>query len=142
MKKGQSLVIQYVLFFIIGLSVFLGIGSFFKFQSDIFRTEIIDAGLKITNSQITGLMSVAHESCKLCDYVQLTFKPRNSTASYQYIVITNSSGIYIISGLSPYFYSSSSHNLNYSLSFVPSKVISTRPLTLTFNKNQNTIGVK
>jgi hypothetical protein len=136
--KGQSLVIQFVIFFLIGFSLFLSVGSFFRYQSDLFREDIISYSLSSANSYISSNMVVAVDSCKQCDYISLSVPMSNLTAGYVIEINLKNSGLNVSM---PYkYFSSSAHNLNSSFS-LSGKSSSVQPITLTFNRNQNKLEV-
>lgn len=138
--KGQSLVIQFIIFFLLGFSLFLSIGSFFRYQSDLFRDDIISSSLGLANSYMSSLMITAVDSCKQCDYISLSAPISNLTAGYVIRMDLANSGLNISI---PYkFFNSTVHNLNAdpSLSLSGSSS-SAQPITLTFNKNQNKLKV-
>jgi hypothetical protein len=139
--KGQSLIIQFVLFFIIGFTLYLTIGNFFRFQSDVFREDITRESLKLVNSYLSSNMIMAADSCKQCDYVNLTFKIENTTAGYFYNLDLSNSQVNV--SVPPYTnknFITSGHNLNTSFSST-GKSISSKTLTLTLNRTKNEIGI-
>jgi len=138
--KGQSLVIQFVLFFVIGFSLYLTVGNFFKYQSELFRNDITQESLRLTNSFLTSNMLAALDSCKQCDYVNLTFKIENTTAGYYYDMDFSNSQVNISVPSTGMNFITSGHNLNTSLS-LKGKTISSKTLTLTFDRTKNEIGI-
>lgn len=140
--KGQSLVVQFILFFLIGLSIFLAISNFFKLQSDIFREDVADVTRKTINSYLTSIVISSYDTCKQCDSVNVTVKLQNTSADYFYEIFLTSSGMNVISQPVGKNYLSSMHNLIYSLAIESSSVVTQNPITLTYSKNQNNLGVK
>ena len=139
--KGQSLVIQFVLFFIIGFSLYLAIGNFFRVQSESFRGEITDESLKLANSYLTSNILVAADSCKMCDYANLTFKIENTTAGYYYFFDLGQPQVNIsVIPFANKSFITSGHNLNTSFT-LKGNSSSIKTLTLTFNRTKNEIGV-
>jgi hypothetical protein len=138
MAKAQSVVIQFLLFFLIGFALFISIGSFFKYQSDLFRQTIASSGLNLTSSYLTSAI-IAMNSCKQCDFVNLTLSVYNTTAGYPIIIMVVNSKLNISSLAG--FVESSSHNLlSYTLRARGSSS-SSKPIILTFNKNNNILEV-
>lgn len=136
--KGQSLVIQFVIFFLIGFSLFLSVGSFFRYQSDLFRNDIISSSLNLSNSYISSNIITAVDSCKQCDYIRLNATIANLTAGYTIEINLKNSGLNVSI---PYkYFNSPVHNLNSSL-ILSGKSSSVQPIILTFNKNQNKLEV-
>ncbi|MBS3054936.1 MAG: hypothetical protein J4452_00390 [Candidatus Aenigmarchaeota archaeon] len=139
--KGQSLVIQFVLFFIIGFGLYLAIGNFFKIQSESFRSEITDDSIKLANSYLTSNILVAADSCKMCDYVNLTFKIENTTAGYYYALDLSKPQVNIsVVPFANKSFITSGHNMNTSFSFKGNSS-SIKTLTLTLNRTKNEIGI-
>jgi len=129
--KSQSLIVQFMLFFLIGLTVFLAISQLFKFYSDTMRREIVNSSLKLSNSFISSAIITAVDSCKECDIVKLSTKLEKAAG---YLVVASlENGLNNSIATGDYFFSSI-HNLNETLNIQPSKVSSLRPLTLTFNR--------
>jgi hypothetical protein len=136
--KGQSLVIQFIIFFLLGFSLFISVGSFFRYQSDLFRNDIISSSLGLANSYMSSLMITAVDSCKQCDYINLSAPISNLTAGYVIRMDLTDSGLNVSI---PYkFFNSTVHNLNSSLRLSGSSS-SAQPITLTFNRNQNKLEV-
>lgn len=139
--KGQSLIIQYLLFFMIGFSVFIFIGSFFRYQSDLFRTDIINSNLKTANSYLSTAAIVAVDSCNQCDSAAFSLKVQNQTAGYDIVF-----NLFTLSGLTTSvnplgkWYVSPLHNLNSSY-ILNGTVSSSKPITLTFTRTNNTLGI-
>ena len=137
--KGQSLVVQFLIFFLIGFSLFLSVGSFFKYQSDLFRNDIISSSLALANSYVSSNVIAAVDSCKQCDYIRLSAAMSNLTAGYTIEIELTSLGL---NTSIPYkYFSSPLHNLVSSFSFASGKSSSAQTITLTFNRNQNKLEV-
>jgi hypothetical protein len=143
MNKGQSLVVQFVIFFLIGFTLFISTGSIFKYQSDMFRERNIESSLNLSNSYLSSVIISAIDSCKECDFVSITTKMQNMTAGYILeFELTKASGLNVSIPQIKKYSNSTVHNLIFSLNSSSGKSGSTEPLTLTFNKNQNNLGVK
>jgi hypothetical protein len=95
--KGQYLVVQFLLFFLIGLSIFLGVGNLFRYQADAFGASVADSYRKLLNSYISSAIIYGFSNCKQCDNVTITLRIKNETAEYFYEVYYTSSGLNIIS---------------------------------------------
>ena len=140
--KGQSLILQFVIFFIIGFTIFIGVSQLFSFQSDIFKGDVSIENLKLINSYIASLSVASVDSCKQCDYVNLTFKTMNTTAGNFFVTSLGSYGINVsIPFATNLQFISSIHNLNESIQ-TGGSVISTKPLSLTFNKTENKLYIQ
>jgi flagellar basal body-associated protein FliL len=141
MKKGQYLIIQFVLFFLIGLSVFIAFGHIFKLKADTFREDVADSTRKLINSYISSLVINFFDNCKGCDLVNVSIRIENKTAEYVNELYLASSGLNVITQPTGKNYLSTIHNLNSTLSLSGSSA-STKPIILTLTKNQNKLEVK
>jgi hypothetical protein len=136
--KGQSLIVQFIIFFLIGFTLFLSVGNFFKYQSDLFRNDIVSSSLSLANSYVSSFIIAAIDSCKECDYVSLSVAMANLTAGYVTEINLTNFGLNLSI---PYkYFNSPIHNLNSSLG-LSGKSSSAQPITLTFNRNQNKLEV-
>lgn len=142
MRKGQSLVIQFLLFFLIGFSIFLSIGSFFRYQLDLLRWSIISSAANLTSSYISSAAILVTDSCKQCDFVRLNLETYNfSTGGYPIEVKIENNELEVFAGDKGI--NSSIHNLNYTLSLTPSHTsISIKPISLTFNRSNYNLEVR
>lgn len=139
--KGQSLVLQFLLFFIIGLGLFLSIGGFFRLQSDIFREDIANSTRKLLNSYISSMIVTQEATCKGCDFVEILVKLENTTANYFYELFLGSPGLFIRSQPGGKGYVASIHNLNSTFDLSGFGVTSC-PLALTKQQNKIEISCK
>jgi hypothetical protein len=135
--KGQWLVIQFVLFFLIGLTIFIAIGNLFKLRADIFREDVANSTRKLINSFVSSLV-VSSFTCKECEYSKISVKLENTTAEYFFDIYLNNSGINVVSQPGGKNYLSSAHNLNSTLNFSGH---STSVKTITLTKTQNKLEV-
>lgn len=135
--KGQSLVIQFVLFFLIGFTLFIAIGNFFRLQSDIFKEDAASSSLKLTSRYLSSIMITAN-NCKQCDFINISTKIPETYAGYYLEMELNSRGLNV-SAINNYFVSSV-HNLNSTL-YMSGKSSSAKPITLTYDKNKNKLEV-
>lgn len=138
--KGQTLIIQFILFFIIGFSLFTSIALFLKYQSDIFKNDITSNNLKLINSYFSAIAVSEAVTCKMCDYANITTKTQNTTAGYFFEVGMNNLGFNVTVPLAGQRVVSSIYNLNNSYALSGSSA-SIKPITITFNKTQNSLGV-
>jgi hypothetical protein len=150
MSKGQSLIIQFLLFFVIGLAMFVSIGNIFKLQSDIFREDVADQARKLINSYISSMAIAAHIACMECDNQNncgacsnnFLIELANTTANYFFEVNLSKSGLKILSYPGGMSYSSSMHNLNESIQTLSGSAPSVKPIILTSSKIQSILEVK
>ncbi|MEM5773323.1 MAG: hypothetical protein QXL86_03850 [Candidatus Aenigmatarchaeota archaeon] len=139
MGKGQTIVIQFLLFFLIGFSIFISLGSFFKYQSDLFRQEVLASGINLTRTYISSAIIAMFDSCKECDFVSLSLEVYNTSAGYPLIITTQNSMLNVSSV--PMSSATSVHNLlGYPLTIRGSSS-SAKPIVLTFNRTNNILEV-
>jgi len=136
--KSQSLIVQFILFFVIGLAIFLSVGNIFKLHSEITRADIIDYSIKLTNSLISSAAIATIDSCKQCDFVAINLKAEENIAGY-FAEIKLERGLNV-STVEKSF-SSSIHNINETTDMY-GKVSSTKPITLTFDRTKNKLTIK
>jgi hypothetical protein len=142
MRKSQSLIIQFVLFFLIGFSLFLTIGNFFRAQSDSFRSGIVEKTLELTDSYLSSIAINSVDTCKQCDFVTTSVKVENTTAGYFLQADASTpTGIAVSTAPDYGIFLSSLHNLNESLT-LSGEAYSTEAITLTFNRTKNELEVK
>lgn len=138
MKKSQSLIVQFVLFFLIGFSLFLAIGSLFRFRSDIIRNDVTNLELKLVNTYISSAVVNSVDSCKQCDEVTMKLSIKN-IAGYTSIISLNK-GLNV-STVNKYHFSTI-NNLNETLNIQDSKVYGDNPITLMYERIKNNLVVK
>ena len=138
--KGQTLVIQFILFFMIGFSLFASIGYFFKYQSDIFKDDVANFNLKLINSYVSAIALTEVESCKQCDFISITESIKNPRGGNYFEVGMNSAGVNTSVPLALKNITTSMYNLNnsYRLSGFSSLA---EPISITFTKIQNNLRV-
>jgi hypothetical protein len=139
--KGQYLVVQFLLFFLIGLSIFLGVGNLFRYQADAFGASVADSYRKLLNSYISSAIIYGFSNCKQCDNVTITLRIKNETAEYFYEVYYTSSGLNIISQPGGKSALSSVHNFNSTLNSTGTYSVSVKPIVLTIDKTKNNLGI-
>jgi len=138
--KGQTLIVQFILFFLIGFSLFSSIGLFFKYQSDIFKNDITNDNMKLINSYMSAIVLAETVSCSQCAYANITVKIQNTTAGNLFEIGMNSNGVNTTVPMSGKSIVSSIYNLNssYNTSGFSS---SAKPISITFNLLKNNITV-
>ncbi|MEM5801875.1 MAG: hypothetical protein QXQ18_00610 [Candidatus Aenigmatarchaeota archaeon] len=141
MRKGQSLVIQFTLFFLIGLGLFVVIGNVFKSYSDVLREDIAAEARKLLNSYFSSLAVISINSCKQCNYVEVKTKVENTTADYFHQVTLSSLGLNVISQPGTKNFLASIHNLNTTYSLLGTSS-SAKTIIFTFTKNQNKLEAR
>lgn len=138
MLKGQSLIIQFILFFVIGFGVFLSVGQFFNLQREIFRSDITDRSLKLTNSYLSSAIILLN-SCKQCDNSKINLRLENTTAGYN-LMFKLENNLLTTAASESISANSSVHNLSPFL-LASGRGVSTKTLTLTLDKTKNELRV-
>ena len=142
MKKAQSLVIQFVLFFVIGFTMFVVVGMSFKAQSDMFREDVVNYTLGLTGSYVSSAAISAVDTCKQCDFIEMSLKLENMTAGYFFqIELDNQTQMNVsaVPGGKSLRYNFYNFNESYNLT---GRAASAKPITLTFNRTKNELRVE
>lgn len=137
--KSQVQITQFILFFVIGLTIFLAVGNVFKLHSEGARSDIINSSLKLENSFLSSAVISAISSCKDCDFVSFNIKTEESTAGY-FTVISLENGLNVSTNEKSFF--TSIHNMNESVNITASSASSTKPITLTFDRTKNKLMIE
>ena len=137
MGKGQSLVIQFVLFFIIGFAMFIAIGNFFKLQSDDIRIDVGELSTRLTSSYLNSRIIRLIDSCKECNFGNFTFRLENTSAGYNTLITVGPK--WILTEISPLskLTNSTVYNLLLSTNTQAGLASSAEPIIITYNKTKN-----
>ena len=138
--KAVSLIVQFVLFFIIGLGFFLLSGNLFKYQSGLVRKGILDSGSELSVNQISAISISSVDSCKSCDNVTIKVDQK-SIAGYN-PVYQLSNGIILKVEPENKIVQSTMHNLYYSITYDTAEVSSSKSIALTYDKIKNKLVMK
>jgi len=142
MSKGQTTVIQFIIFFLIGFAVFISVGTFFRYQSDLFRQMILSSGINLTSSYLSSAVIAIVDSCKECDFVNLTIRTQNTSAGYPLDIAIVDSGLNISAPTTTESLATRIHNfLLYTLSASGSSS-TFKPIILTFNRTNYNLTVE
>ena len=138
--KAVSLIMQFVLFFMIGFAFFLLAGNLFRFQSGLIRQDILNSSSKLAINQISAFSIRAVDSCKSCDNVTIRFEPKpiaGYNPTYQL-----SSGVILKIAPENKIIQSSMHNLYYSINYGADEVSSVKPIDLMYDRTKNNLVIK
>ncbi len=138
--KGQTLIIQFILFFLIGFSLFASTGLFFQAQSQIFKNDISTYNLKLINSYFSSIALTEVVSCKQCDFINVTVKTQNTTGGNFFEIGMSSNGVNTTIPQTDQNISTPIYNLNssYILSGFSASI---KPISITFTKSLNNLRV-
>lgn len=138
MQSGQALILQFIIFFLIGLSVYGSIAYFFRTHYDIFRASVADVGRRLTNSYLSAwILSLV--GCKFCELASVSTRLARTTAGY-FMVMSLNGELTTTTEPEGVSYTTSVHNLNWSLSMY-GNATSARPLTLNYSRVENEVVV-
>lgn len=141
-RSGQSYIMQFILFFLIGIGLFIGIGNFFRIQYELIREDTADVSIEMINGYLSSLVVASVDSCIQCGTVEHIVKISDTTAGYFLEVLLNESGLVVSTVPSERGHVSSINNLNYSVDFVDGSAPSIQPINLTYDRNLNKLEVK
>ncbi len=134
--KGQSLIIQFLLFFVIGLALFTTISGIFRLHSEVLRSDIAESSRELTASYISSIAISMASNCKDCNFTTYSLKLENTTANYMHILNLSSRGLRIFSEPEGGSSNVSIHLLNQTLT-MGRAAFSTEPIILRFNNTGN-----
>jgi len=137
--KAQSQIIQFVLFFLIGMSIFGVIGNFFKAHAMASRERIENASLKLLESFVKAAIISYVETSKTANQANFSFVLPNTTADYyhEFYLLSNPRELMIKPVPTGKALFSSIHNLNYTLLFNNGFASSVLPLKFSYIREKN-----
>jgi hypothetical protein len=135
------MILQFLIFFLVGLGIFLSVGTFFRAQMDIYAEDISNANKNTVASFVGAHVVSQFAECKKCDNVNSTFKIQNTTANFDIQILLNSSGVSVITQPGARGVTFSLHNINYSIPDLSGSVISREQINLSYSKIQNKLKV-
>jgi hypothetical protein len=141
-SKGQSYIMQFVLFFLIGIGLFVGIGNFFRTQYEIARRETADISIEMINGYFSSLIVASFRSCVQCGSVENNIKINDRTAGYFLEFVLNESGLAVETSPPEKGHISSLNNLNYSFDYIGGSAPSIQTINLTYDRIQNKLEIK
>jgi hypothetical protein len=144
--KSQTQVIQFVLLFLISLSIFSLVSSYIFYFSYSSQDRLLSSFRELLTSYISGSLITTYTNCKYCNYSNATYWIPYKVFDNFHEVIAASDMIYIKSTPTQKQSSSSIHNLNYTAEFVGFystgissslyNLTGTSPLPIFFNKTE------
>ena len=134
------MVIQFIIFFLLGLSILFSIGQSFKYQSEMLKERFSDDVAKLTNSYFSSMI-VSMWGCKECEFVNFSTNIPNTTAEHYLQIKLDDGKLIVVKLPGGEGFVSSVHKLNESINFIPSFSSSVQTITLTFNKTKNYLQV-
>ena len=121
MRKGQSLIIEFILFFLISFSLFSVISFFFYNQNEFFKERIGDRLTDIVNNLVSNHI-IHGVTCRSCNSVKIQENLPSKIGGYYYRVFLDKQGLNttLMSG-KLYSRRSSLFNLNKTFTFTDSE---------------------
>ncbi len=140
--KAVSLIMQFTIFFVIGLGFFLLAGNLFKFQSSVIKKRIIDSGADLSVVHFSASAIRAIDSCKTCDNVTLKFSQKPIAGVNPVFQLASGTGVTLMMETEGKTLESTMHNMNYSVSLSGIQVSSSNPIDLTYDRTKNNLVIK
>jgi hypothetical protein len=141
-NEGQSYIIQFVIFFLIGIGLFVGIGNFFLIQYELIRKDTANISIEMINGYLSSLVVASVDSCLQCGSVENRVRMSDTTAGYFLEVTLNQSGLVVSTAPPEKGYISKINNLAYSFASIDGSAPSIQPINLTYDRNQNKLEVR
>lgn len=142
MTKGQSIIIQFLTFFLVGFFIFLSIGIFFRYQSNLFRQNVLSSNINLTSSYLSSIAIVLADSCKECDFASQRVKIQNATTGYPLKVEIKDSTLETSAPTTSELMATTIHNMLLDTLKASGSSSSTKPIILTFTRTNYTLEVK
>ena len=142
--KSQSQIIQFVLFFLISISIFSLISSYLFSFSQSFQDRLLSSFREMLASHISGYIVYSFVNCNYCNYSILKFNiPYQVFDNYHEIQASNNQ-VYLKSVPNQKQVLVSTHNINSTLSSIVgsySTGYSPSIVTISFNKTENKLKI-
>lgn len=115
--KSQTQVIQFILFFLISISIFSITSSYLFSFSQSSQDRMLSSFRELVSSYSAGFLIYAYTNCKYCNTSNLTYNiPYQTFDNFHEVNATNNI-VYIRSMPLQKEFSTSVHNLNFSTNF-------------------------
>jgi hypothetical protein len=138
-RKAQSVIIQFMLFFMIGFGIFIGVGMMFRARTDMFRDDTLMSSLKLADSYLTSI-AITSLGCRECDIVESRVSIGSLSVGYYREIFLSSNGIRVATAPPFKEFNSSMHNINYTFQ-LDGVAPSVKTINLTFSRTQNKIEI-
>ena len=142
MSAGQSQMIQFIIFFLVGMTIFIGVGNFFRIQSESLQSELSGKAFELVGNYFASAAVASVDACKQCGVVENDLRISSSIFGYYLRISSSSNGLSVSTAPPTNSYITSVNNLNATVTFVPGSAASIQPINLTYDRNQNTLDVK
>ena len=142
MSSGQSQIMQFIIFFLVGMTLFVGIGNFFRIQSESLQSELSGRAFELMGNYLASAAVVSVDACKQCGSVENDLRISDTVFGYYLQLSSSGSGLSVATAPPTQSYNTSVNNLNATVTFVPGLSASIQPINLTYDRNQNTLEIK
>ena len=141
-KLGQSQIIQFILFFMVGMTLFIGVGNFFRMQADALQTELTNSSFELIGNYFASAAVASVDGCKRCGSVENTMRISDSVFGYYLQISLGQAGLTVSTAPPTASFATSVNNLNASVNFSAGSAPSIQPINLTYDRNQNRLEIK
>lgn len=139
---GQSQIMEFVIFFLIGLTLFMAIGNFFRMQSDAMQTQLSGSSFELIGNYFASAAVKSVDECKQCGTVENDLRISDTMFGYYLQITSTQNGLSVSTAPPTRSYNTSVNNLNASVTFLPGSAPSVETINLTYDKNQNTLAIR
>jgi hypothetical protein len=141
--KGQSFIIEFVLFFLVSFSLFSLISYYFYTQNIFFKERVGNKTLDLVNNVVTTHI-VRGLSCRECDDILITEDVPSKISDFFYIVYLEDDKLNTtLASTQPLFSQDSIFNLNETFDLLPSSSTSdNKRVRIKINNERNLIEVE
>ena len=124
MKKGQSFIIEFILFFMISFSIFTVISYYFYNQNEYYKKKVGEDTSKLVNDLLVTNI-IKGTTCKSCNEVSISEEIPSEIGGFYYTVRLDNQGLNTTIYLTePFFEKSPMFNLNSTYTSTPSEIVS------------------
>jgi len=142
MSSGQSQIMQFIIFFLVGMTLFVGIGNFFRIQSESLQSELSGSAFELMGNYFASAAVVSVDACKQCGSVENDLRISDTVFGYYLQLSSSGAGLSVATAPPTRSYNTSVNNLNATVTFVPGSAASIQPINLTYDRNQNRLEIK
>lgn len=137
--KSQALILQFIVFFVIGLAIFIGIAQAYRLRVFTYREDLASEWRGLLSSYFDSV-AVWLSSCKECDFLTYKFRVENVSVGYFTQLLLDEKGSMVVTLPGGEYFSSPLHNLNASFQ-LSGEALSTRPIKITLSREENKLEV-
>lgn len=136
-SKGQSFVVQFIMFFMIGMGLFILLGNFYRYESENIKRQLIDYSTEMIGSYMSSMVVSAVEGCPNCGVVEYDIRLAKTYAGHFIEMDMSHIGLSVRSAPKASEYTSSLNNLFQGLNIIEGSASSVHNVNLTYDKDYN-----